>query len=586
MTACRLLSVAARVAPLVAALVALPGCARRGGEDARAADLVLRGGKVVTLDPARPAATALAARGGRIVAVGSDDEVAPLIGPRTRVLDLAGRLAIPGFIEGHAHFAGIGQAETTLALAPLASWDEIVTAVAAAARSRPAGEWIVGRGWHQEKWSSPPAPAVEGFPVHDALSAASPDHPVFLVHASGHAAFVNARAMELAGIDATTPDPPGGEILRGTEGRPTGLLRETAEELVLAALARAEAQRSAADRAAEAERQLELADRAVLARGITSFHDAGVSYAELDRLAAMADTGRLGVRLWAMVRDTVANHAANLHRYRRVGEQAGKLTVRAIKVSIDGALGSRGAWLLEPYADLPGSTGLATTDPAEVRELARLALAQNYQLCVHAIGDRANRETLDIFTEALGSVPDGRQRRWRIEHAQHLNPAEIPRFAELGVVAAMQGIHCTSDAPFVVARLGERRAEEGAYVWRKLADAGAVIVNGTDAPVEPVDPIASFYATVTRRLADGTRFYPDQALSREEALATYTKNAAWAAFEESDKGTLEVGKLADITVLDRDLLTLPEDEIPATRVVWTIVGGEVLHEAPAAPAAP
>ncbi|MBZ0102613.1 MAG: amidohydrolase [Thermoanaerobaculia bacterium] len=581
MTARRLLSVAA----LFAALVALPGCARRGEKDADSADLVLRGGKVVTLDPARPAATALASRGGRIVAVGSDDEVAALIGPRTRVLELAGRLAIPGFIEGHAHFAGIGQAETTLALAPLASWDEIVAAVAAAARQRPAGEWIVGRGWHQEKWSAPPAPAVEGFPVHDALSAVSPDHPVFLLHASGHAAFVNARAMELAGIAAATPDPPGGEILRGADGRPTGLLRETAEELVFAALARAEAGRGAAERTAEAERQLELADRAVLARGITSFHDAGVSYAELDRLAAMADTGRLGVRLWVMVRDTVANHAANLHRYRRVGERAGKLTVRAIKVSIDGALGSRGAWLLEPYADLPGSTGLATTDPAEVRELARLALEQDYQLCVHAIGDRANRETLDIFTEALGSVPDGRQRRWRIEHAQHLNPAEIPRFAELGVVAAMQGIHCTSDAPYVVARLGERRAEEGAYVWRKLADAGAVIVNGTDAPVEPVDPIASFYATVTRQLADGTRFYPDQALSREEALATYTKNAAWAAFEENDKGTLELGKLADITVLDRDLLTIPEDEIPATRVVWTIVGGEVLHEAPAGPAA-
>ncbi len=564
-----------------AALAALAGLALAACAKApmATADLVLSGGKIVTLDAGRPEVTALAARGGRIAALGSDAEIARWIGPSTRVVELEGRLATPGLIEGHGHFSGIGQAAMVLSLGPLPDWEAIVAAVAAAARQTPAGEWIVGRGWHQEKWTSPPSPAIEGFPVHDALSAAVPDHPVMLIHASGHAAFANARALEAAGIDAATPDPPGGEILRDASGRATGLLRESAEDLVAAALDRALVERPAERREADARHALELADREVLAKGITTFHDAGSSYETVDRLAAMVDEGKLGVRLWVMVRDSVANHAANLARYRRSAD-GGRLAVRAIKVSLDGALGSRGAWLLEPYSDLPGSTGLATTDPAEVRELARLALEHDYQLCVHAIGDRANRVTLDIFEETLGALPDGKAKRWRVEHAQHLHADEIPRFAALGAVASMQGIHCTSDAPFVVPRLGARRAEEGAYVWRKLADAGAVIVNGTDAPVEDVDPIASFHATVTRQLPDGTRFYPDQVLSRLEALATYTRNAAWAAFEEADKGTLEVGKLADLTVFDRDLLTIPEEEILATRVAYTIVGGEVRYEKP------
>ncbi len=545
------------------------------------ADLVLAGGRIVTLDPERPEATALAARDGRIVAVGDDAEILALAGPATRRIDLAGRLATPGWIEGHGHFEGIGQAARILELGRFATWEEIVEAVGAAAAGAAPGEWILGRGWHQEKWRQPPAETVEGFPVHGALSAVSPDHPVLLEHASGHAAIANARALALAGIDRATPDPPGGSILRDASGEPTGALAETAAGLVEAAHEASRAGWTAEQLAAETRLNLEAADREVLAKGITTFHDAGVSYAALERIAAFAESGELGVRLWTMVRDTLANHRAHLARARRVGAADGHLTVRAIKVSIDGALGSRGAWLLEPYSDLPTSTGLAVTEPAEVAEITALALEQGYQMAVHAIGDRGNRETLDVYERAFAGRPDARELRWRIEHAQHLHPDDIPRFGRLGVVAAMQGIHCTSDAPWVEPRLGERRAREGAYVWRALVDSGAVIVNGTDAPVEDVDPIASFYATVSRRLPDGSRFYPDQVLTRLEALESYTKNPAWAGFEEAEKGTLAPGKLADLTVFDRDLLTIPEEEIPATRVVYTIVGGRVLYEAPA-----
>jgi len=549
---------------------------------AEPADLVLTGGRLVTLDPARPEATALAARGGRIVAVGDDAEIGALVGPATRVVDLGGRLAVPGLIEGHGHFASIGRAARILKLAPYATWDEIVAAVAEAAANARPGEWIVGRGWHQEKWREVPPDAVEGFPVHAALSAAAPDNPVLLGHASGHATMVNARALALAGIDRTTPDPPGGEILHDAAGEPTGLLRESASELVGAAFEKALAARPAEEVEADFRRDLEAADREVLANGITSFHDAGESFEDLERTAAMVAEGRIATRLYVMLRDDPAKFSAErLARARRVDEADGHLTVRTIKIVADGALGSRGAWLLEPYSDQPGATGLAVTEPAVIAELAKLALAGDYQMAVHAIGDRANRETLDVFERAFAGVADPKALRWRVEHAQHLNPADIPRFAELGVIASMQGVHCTSDAPWVIPRLGEKRAEEGAYVWRKLVESGALIVNGTDAPVEDVDPIPSFYATVTRRLTDGTQFFPAQVLSRREALETYTQNAAWAAFQEDELGTLTPGKRADVTVLDRDLLNVPEEEILGTRAAYTIVGGRVLHEAPA-----
>jgi len=265
-------------------------------------------------------------------------------------------------------------------------------------------------------------------------------------------------------------------------------------------------------------------------------------------------------------------------QYRIIGAGQNHLTVRAIKRLLDGALGAHGAWLLEPYADLPSSTGLSTTPIAELKETAQLAMENGFQLCTHAIGDRANREILDIYEQAFAAHPEKQDVRWRVEHAQHLSPSDIPRFGRLGVIAAMQGVHCTSDGPWVIAKLGEKRAREGAYVWRSIMDGGAVICNGTDSPVEDVDPIPSFYSTVTRMMKNGTTFFPEQRLTRKEALRTYTLHGAYAAFQEELLGSLKPGKLADITVLSKDIMTVPEQEIPTTAVLMTIVGGRVLYE--------
>jgi len=561
------------LAGLAVLLVAAP--ARSAVEPAT---LVLRNGRIATVDDAKPEAQALAARGETLVAVGTDAEMAPYIGPQTRVIDLQGRRAIPGFIEAHGHFTSVGDARIVLNLTRVKNWDEIVAMVKeAAAKARP-GEWIRGRGWHQEKWDRPPAPAVEGFPTHQSLSAASPNNPVVLEHASGHASFANAKATELAGVTRDTKSPAGGDILRDASGEPTGLFRETADSLLEAAYARARQGMKPEEREAEVRRQIQLADEEAVAKGVTSFQDAGSSFETIDVFKKVASEGKLGLRLWVMIRDSNERMASRLAAYRLVDGYQKHLTVRAIKHTLDGALGSRGAWLREPYSDMPASTGLETTPLATVEATARMAMEHDYQLCVHAIGDRANRETLNLFEAAFKAHPEKKDVRWRVEHAQHLSPADIPRFGRLGVIASMQGIHCTSDAVFVPARLGARRSEEGAYVWQKLMKTGAVIANGTDAPVEDVDPIANFYASVTRRLKDGSTFYPDQRMSRPEALRSYTRNAAYAAFEESEKGSLSLGKLADVTVLSKDILTVPDDEIRSARVDFTIVGGRVLHE--------
>ena len=546
------------------------------------ADVVLRGGLVVTMDDAQPRAQALAIGGDRIVAVGTDADIAPRIGPVTRVIDLAGRLAIPGFIESHAHLLGIGRARSTLDCRPAATWDALVREVAAAASRVPPGTWIVGRGWHQEKWQRPPEPAVEGMPVHAALSAATPAHPVVLTHASGHLSFANARALALAGIGRDTPDPPGGAIVRDAAGEPTGALRETAASLVGRAQAEAEAARSEADRRAERLRWIALACDEALRHGITTLHDAGEPFAVIDLLQELAATGRLPLRLYVMVGESNEALARALPRYRldRVG--GGFLTVRAIKRYIDGALGSHGAWLLAPYDDLPASTGQNVAPVETLEQTAALALRHGFQLCTHAIGDRGNRETLDFYERAwraAGVAPgDSARLRWRIEHAQHVDPDDVPRFAALGVIASMQGVHCVSDGPWVPKRLGRERAGATSYAWRSLLDAGAVVANGTDAPVEDLNPLACFRATVTRAMADRERFFAEQCLTREEALASYTRAGAWAAFEEDVKGRLAPGCYADVAVLDRDILTCPEDAIRDACVDLTIVGGVVRHE--------
>jgi hypothetical protein len=572
-----------RIRILVIALTVLGGTGaaylalRDGPRQTPPADLVLRGGRLVTLDDRVPEAQALAARDGRIVAVGSDAEIAEHIGPSTQVIDLNGQFAMPGFIEGHGHFTGIGEYQRNLELLDATSWDQIVQSVAQAVEKAKPGEWISGRGWHQEKWTVPPWTSVEGFPTHESLDAVSPNNPVVLRHASGHASFVNRKAMELSNITRTTPNPAGGEILKDASGNPTGLLRETAAGLVREG---AGAPVPTAEEAEVRARQLlELADQEVISKGITSFQDAGSPYEVIDRMKRLIDAGALHVRLWVMVRENdTAALAAGLDRARLVGYGGDRLTVRAIKASIDGALGSRGAWLLEPYADQPDSSGLGRSIDS-IRDTARLAIEHGYQLCTHAIGDRANREVLNIYEETFKQYgKDGTELRWRIEHAQHLSASDIPRFGQIGVVASMQTVHATSDAIFVPARLGGARAAEGAYVWQKLMQAGAIVTNGTDAPVEDVDPILNYYSAVTRKVSDGSVFYAGQTMTRLEALRAYTINNAFAAFEDNIKGTLSIGKLADITVLTRDITRVPDEEIRQTKVAYTIIGGKVAYQ--------
>jgi predicted amidohydrolase YtcJ len=549
------------------------------------ADLVLRNGRVVTVDESRPEANALAVRGGRIVAVGSNEEVETYIGPETEVIDLEGRLAMPGFIEGHGHFMGLGNAKMILDLTKVKDWNEIVTMVGEAAKTAEPGAWIQGRGWHQEKWTSPPPGAVEGLPLHIGLSEVSPENPVILTHASGHAGFVNAKAMELAGIDRNTPDPPGGTIVKGPDGEPIGALRETAQRLVRNALQQYLDQRPPEQKRADDEKRVELASQDLLSKGIVSFHDAGSDFATIDFFKEIAEAGKLPVRLYVMVRrETNEAMDEKLPQYKMTNAYDGHLTVRSIKRQIDGALGPHGAWLLEPYEDLPESAGLVLEPVEDIAKTAEIAVKHGFQVNTHAIGDRGNRETLDIYEKAFASAPNGgKDLRWRVEHAQHIHPDDVPRFAKLGVIASMQGIHCTSDGPWVLKRLGEERAKSGAYVWRDLIASGAVVTNGTDVPVEDADPIASYYASVTRIMPDGNAFFPEQVMTREEALKSYTIQNAYAAFEEDVKGSLTPGKYADIVVLSKDILTVPAEEIREAKVLYTIVGGKILYRAEAMP---
>jgi len=544
----------------------------------KTADLVITNGKIVTMNVSNPEAQAMAISGDKILAVGSKEEIEDYIIESTEVIDLGGKLVIPGLIEAHGHFTSLGRSKLHLNLMTTQNWDEIVAMVKEAADKAQPGEWIQGRGWHQEKWEKTPRPNVDGLPYHHTLSQISRDNPVFLDHASGHSAFVNAKAMELAGITRETPDPPGGEIVKDGQGNPIGVLRETAQRLVTRMMAHTQETRTPEQIEAENRTIVELATHECLSKGITSFHDAGASFSTIDFYKTLVDEGELGIRLNVMIGESNEQLEEKLSDYKIIGYGDQHLTVRSIKRLIDGALGAHGAWLLEPYNSLPTSVGLNTESIDVMKETARLAIENGFQLATHAIGDRGNRETLDIYQEAFEAHPGKIDLRWRVEHAQHLHPYDIPRFGAMGVIASMQGIHCTSDAPWVFKRLGEKRAGEGAYVWQKLMNSGALICNGTDVPVEDVDPIVCFYASVTRKLKDGSVFYPDQCMSREEALRSYTINGAHAAFEEDIKGSLEPGKLADITVLSKDIMTIPDDEILTTEVVYTIVGGEVMYK--------
>ncbi len=540
------------------------------------ADLVLLNGKIVTMDNNNPEGEAIAVKGDKILAVGSTDDIEKYIDDSTKVIDLDGKFAMPGFIESHAHFMGLGESKMNLDLTHAKNWDEVIEEVAKAAENSLPGLWILGRGWHQEKFDPKPEPNVEGYPVHNELSRAVPNNPVILEHASGHALFANAKAMELAGINNSTPNPDGGRIVRDSLDNAIGVFEENAEDLIYNVYMEYRKKLSAEKLRSEYVKQIELASQECLSKGITSFTDAGEPFEIIDLMRELSDSNKIPVRLYVMINDSPKNLKAKLKDYKIIGEADNHLTVRSIKLYVDGALGSRGAWMLEPYSDLPDYYGSNVTPLNKLKEAAELADNNGFQVCIHAIGDRGNREVLNLYENIFNEHPDKKDLRWRIEHAQNITLEDIPRFAKLGVIASMQTCHCTSDAVFVIERMGEERAKAEAYVWRKLLDSGALICNGTDAPVEDVNPIPNFYSAVTRKTSGSTAFFPEEKMTRIEALKSYTINGAYASFEENIKGSLTPGKLADIVVLSNDLLNCPEDEIRNTKVIYTIVGGKIL----------
>ena len=548
--------------------------------DPQPAELAIFGGRVLTLDPAGQEAEAVAVRGNTILAVGSEAEIERLVGEGTEVIRLEGGLVLPGLIEGHGHYMSLGESLMQLDLRPRESWGEIVELVAAAVSETQPGEWIVGRGWHQDKWTEPPVPSVEGLPVHTALSAVSPENPVMLIHVSGHGVFVNERALEILGVTVETPDPEGGEFVRDAGGNPTGMLRETAQDLARSAVAEYRSRLGSEALEAERRRQVALAGEEAIRNGITTFHDMGESFETIDFLKRMADEGALPLRLYVHVEESAEDMEGRLAQYRMVGYGDGFLTVRAIGEKVlDGALGTHGGWLLEPYADLPRSVGFNVVPVSDIRRSAELAAEHGYQMAIQGIGDRAVRTLLDIYGGVFEANPQRSDLRWRIEHCQVIHPDDLPRFSELDVIASVRGVFATSDGPWVVDRLGEERTRERGYPYRSLFESGAVVMNGTDPPVEDIDPMMNFYLSVSRRMADGRVFLPEERMTRDQALASYTVNPAFAAFEEEEKGTLGPGKLADITILSRDIMTIPEEEIPQVEVLYTIIDGEVVYAA-------
>lgn len=539
------------------------------------AELIIHNAQVITLDEALPTARAVAISRGRILAVGADSVVMRQRGARTRVIDAGGRMVMPGFIEGHAHFMGLGQSLVTLDLRDATDWRDIVQRVANAAARADSGAWIIGRGWHQEKWRRPPTPNVQGYPLHNDLSAVSPDNPVLLSHASGHGLMANARAMAAAGITADTPTPQGGVILRDAHGAATGVFLENAETLIYDAYHRYQQQQNPGQRHKNLMKQLTAATRHCLENGVTTFHDAGASYNTIDFYKKALAADSLHTRLYVMVAPDEKLDVAHFKKYKLIDGYDGMLTVRAVKQYADGALGSRGAWMLAPYSDQPGSVGQNVTPMDSIARVARAALEAGFQLCTHAIGDRANREVLNVYEQALHGATD---RRWRVEHAQHIDPADQPRFARLGVIASMQTVHCTSDGAWVPQRIGMDRARKGAYVWRNLLNSGTRLANGTDAPVERLAPIENFYAAVTRRLHNGQVFFGEQKLTRMEALQSLTIWNAYAGFQEKELGSLTPGKRADMIVLSQNLLTVPENLIQKTKVLLTVLDGKVMYD--------
>ena len=557
------------------------------GCDSNHGDMVIHNGTIYTMDDYNPIVENVVVKDGKIIHVGSTNNYKKFVGPNTEVLDLNNSTMVPGLIEGHGHFMGLGYAKMRLDLSQVKNYDELVDIVEDAVKKASPGEWILGRGWHQSKWTPAPDILVKGFQTHDKLSAISPNNPVWLTHASGHASFGNAKAMEIGGVTAETEFGFGGEVIKDLNGNPTGIFNERAQGLISRHI---ETSKNDSDQDSDLSndqkmpmRALELAVNECLKNGITSFQDAGSGADAIQAFRNGIKNEKLKVRLYVML---TSRNPDLLESWYKKGPEIGTgndyLTIRSIKLNADGALGSRGAWLLNEYSDRPGHFGMATQSMEYVYDVSSNGLKYGFQVNTHAIGDRANREVLNQYQKVFNENPQkNNDLRWRIEHAQHIDPEDIPRFGKMGVIASIQGIHMSSDRPWAINRLGEKRIVEGAYVWRSLFDHGAIVVNGSDVPVEPINPIASFYASVSRKTLKGNPkngYEPNQKMTRLEALKTYTINAAYAAFEEEVKGSIEIGKYADFTVLSQNIITIPEREILKTKVIYTIINGKIEYK--------
>lgn len=544
------------------------------------ADMIISGGTIYTVDDSKPTVEAVAVLSGKIVFAGSAAEVEKYKGEQTQMIDLQGQTMTPGFIESHGHIMGLGYNELNIDLMDTKSWDEIVARVQEAVGKAKPGEWIIGRGWHQDKWDKKPERMVNGFQTHHQLSEVSPDNPVYLGHASGHAGFANAKAMQIAGVNQMSVEKlakdlgEGGEIIRDELGNPTGLFNERAQSLI---------GKYIPENTEETDtKALELAMNACARAGITSFHDAGASREDIALYKKFRAADNMKTRLYVMISGRDPELVYEWIRKGPEVDSANFLTIRSIKLNCDGALGSRGAWLLEPYEDRPGWYGMPTISMDTVLSVSRAGLKAGFQVCSHAIGDRANREVLDRYEIAFNENPDKiADHRFRIEHAQHVHPDDIPRFGKMGVIAAMQAIHLSSDRPWAIDRLGEKRIVEETYVWQDLMNSGAMIINGTDVPVEPISPVASFYSSVTRQTLAGEPeggYEPEQKMTREQALRSYTLDAAYGAFQEKSLGSIEVGKVADFTIFAKDIMTIPDGELLSTEIAKTIVNGKIVYE--------
>ena len=533
-------------------------------------DLLLFNGNVYTVNEKLPKAEAIAVKKDRIVFVGSNDDARKFRAPRA--IDLHGYTVVPGLTDSHCHIFGIGERELTLNLEGTNTLEDFLAKVKARGAQTPRDKWMTGRGWIETFWKPP------RFPTRQDLDSVAADHPLFLTRADGHAAIVNSAALKIAKIDKNTPNPFGGEILKDkATSEPNGMLLDNAQELV--------AKNIPKPTEAEREQALLTGINREIGLGWCEIQNAGSHKEDVDLIKKGFESGKIKIRFINCVfgpgedAQNFLKEGATLNAFNH------HFTQRTIKVIFDGALGSRGAALLKPYNDAPETSGYLTEKPEELRPMFEEALGRGIQVETHAIGDRANRMILDLYEAAFKAVPPNERKigepRWRVEHAQIVDLADIPRFAKLGVIPSMQPSHAISDLFFAPARLGMDRLA-GAYAWQSFLKSGAIICGGSDAPVERGEPMIEFYAAVARKSIKGESgdgWHPEQAVSREQALSMFTIWPAYAAFEENEKGSIEVGKLADFTVLSQDIMKIPEPKILKTRAEMTIIGGDIVHDA-------